>query len=785
MRKNRLAILTAGLLGLPGTPSLAEDAPPADSGAVNLEALESRVRSTLLFGGSSPVSFSGEARLKLQEHYLTDHPGYMATDKTWTQANYEGNESFLRLGMVARPNRNVVLWSKIGFQHTLPGNFLNSNGGPGADGYRRVQDRHDKTETVANIHEDMSAGLAIRTVPASAWLKMGNVLWTEASPLTIWKAQPRTFAWEYLPYEVEQPVARYYEYNVAKGEKTGRAAWNKKPFNGIEFRSIHLPLDLHFGLLYAAFERYDNFEREYVDYSGDLAYTGDLTEAKGRGIGDSHRHMLHLRFAKEKLLQDLTVGYNGVGILYKPDATLTTGFRQVFGYLQPRFGRNPNGTSLPYYAGEGFYKQPQIHSIDLRGSLGQSLEFHGDIALSQVDTVWYTYGADSVQAFGADGAPLVRANGTPIFNHFPKRDRRVTQSSWVPALFGKLRYKSPISLQADLAAIPKGFYSPFSFVAPMDAFFPFGSNMVGGGKFIARGEGSPYIQNMGGIQLTAHANPGYGHFRVSYGQHAQLEPARDLLFFPHRLNGQDLSAMFHSSYNRWGNNLIDHSLDAKYRKRLGDESYRTAEFQNPYGPDAGGLRTDYLSAYEGFVPYTSAAEAESSLVSASGASTTIYTRSPWVPAHRKWTFNLEVDGAWDFGPMVGYSRELFLGAYAALNGVSDGFRAVAFGPSDMMLWGAYFRLEPAMALSDKFYLLALAGYETWRSEMAYMDTPAQEVVATPIDYHDVAFGVGFDWDFAARVGLHTRFKWMKHMDSEFTDNNWTNRLGSAEIKMWF
>ena len=193
----------------------------------------------------------------------------------------------LRLGMVVRPNRNAVLWSKIGFQSTLPGNFINS--GPGADGYTREQDRHDKTETTANIHEDMAAGLAIRTVPASAWLRMGNVIWTEASPLTIWKAQPRTFAWEYLPYEVEQPVSRYYEYNLARGEKSGRAAWNKKPFNGVELRSINLPYDMQFGLLYGTFERFDNFEREYIDFSNDLAYAGRRTgDAKGKGIGDSY-----------------------------------------------------------------------------------------------------------------------------------------------------------------------------------------------------------------------------------------------------------------------------------------------------------------------------------------------------------------------------------------------------------------------------------------------------------------------------------------------------------------
>ena len=91
-----------------------------------------------------------------------------------------------------------------------------------------------------------------------------------------------------------------------------------------------------------------------------------------------------------------------------------------------------------------------------------------------------------------------------------------------------------------------------SFAALVDAFFPFGSNLLGPGKFIGRGEASPYTKNMAGFNLTlAPKLTGYGHLRVSYGQHFQLEAARDVLYFPYRLNGQDLFSFLHSSYNRW------------------------------------------------------------------------------------------------------------------------------------------------------------------------------------------------------------------------------------------
>ena len=66
---------------------------------------------------------------------------------------------------VVRANRNAILWSKLGFQNTLPGIFVN-NAANTPDGYTRVENRHDKADVPTNIHEDMAAGLAIRTVPA-------------------------------------------------------------------------------------------------------------------------------------------------------------------------------------------------------------------------------------------------------------------------------------------------------------------------------------------------------------------------------------------------------------------------------------------------------------------------------------------------------------------------------------------------------------------------------------------------------------------------------------------
>lgn len=785
-------LLVVGAIGCLFTPIAGEESPTdstelkqmLDSVGVTVEGIESKVRSTLMFGGSSPVSFSGEARVKLQFHQMKDPPPYLKWDESYLSSNWEGNESFVRLGMVARAGRNAVLWSKIGFQHTLPGNFLRSKDNPSkqdslVNGFYRADSRHDKSDISAIIHEDMSAGIAIRTVPASFWLKMGSVQWIEASPLTIWKSQPRTFAWEYLPFEVEQPISRYYEYNIAKGEKSGRAAWNKKAFQGISFESINLPADLYFNFFYGTYERYDNFEREFMDFSNDLAYAGDYpaTASKGRGIGDSYRHVFHSRFSANELLGRLTPSLNLMFYKYDDEIFKLSAFKTVFGY------------NVKSDTGRMFYKEPTVASVDIRGPINDKLNIFADFAFSVVDTNWFI----------GKGKEIVDEDaGTAV----SKTELKNTKTSMRPAFYGRVESKYGIPINLDFALISEGFYSPLSFAVPSDIFYPFGSNLVGPGKFIARGEASPYSQNMTGINLqVAPKLSGYGHLKFSYGQHLQLNPGQDVIYFPYRLNGQDLFSMFNSSYTRWGNFVIDNTMPAasKYRKRLGDESFITTADKTPVGSGGGGLRSDYLGMMESFVPYESAEQADSNSAEVKQKNKDgVYRQSKWVPRHQKFSFSADFDFAYDISSMIGYSNDLFFSIYGALNSVSTSFLPCAFNAKneDMLLFGSYLRMEPAVALSKKFYLLGLVGFESWKSEKAYVkEAREREVdgetvrdsasVACPINYRDFAIGIGFDWDMLSRVGLHGRIKWMKHDDAELPKNNYATPVISTEIKMWF
>jgi hypothetical protein len=742
-----------------------------DSMGIKKSDLEAKVQSTLMFGGSAPVSFSGEARLRLQYHQFgEDDAKLVQGDRSYLESNWEGNESLIRLGMVVRAGRNAVLWSKLGFQTTLPGINTNRN----ITGDSAVAGLHDKSRDPANIHEDMNAGIAIRTVPVSFWLKMGANQWVEGSPFTIWKSQPRTFAWEYLPFEVEQPIARYFEYNLAKGEKSGRAAWNKKPFQGINLESINLPFNLYMNFLYGTFERYDNTEREYVDFSGDLSYADLPSDSanKGKGIGDSYRHAIYGQVAAKELFGKLTPALNFVTIRYRDDITTMAKFQEVF--------KNP--VTGMYYkntrdGSKAFFKEPATGAFSLRGPLTSKLNMHSDIALNMVDTTWFEVKTDSITKIKS----VVQTHEFTPLN---------------PAFYLHLESKYLIPLNADVAYISKGFYSPFSFAAPVDAFYPFGSNLLGPGKFIGRGEASPYTQNMAGINLQVVPNlPGYGHLKITYGQHFQIEKAEDLLYFPYRLNGQDFFSVFQSSYARWGNGYVDDPLKNTYDNRLGDESHSA---------NRGGLISDYLGMYECFVPYRNEMDADSN----ANFTGTIYTKGQKVPYSQKCTFNLEFDGSYDIGPLVGYNRDFFMGLYGAINGVSTSFAPIAFNDKsdNMLLWGTYARFEPAIAINSKFYILGVAGFENWRSQKAYMnfekadsslvkknlgDSAASDfrngkrTFKVPIDYRDYAVGIGFDWDILARVGLHGRVKWMKHDDINFASNNWATPVISTEIKMWF
>ena len=193
-----------------------------------------------------------------------------------------------------------------------------------------------------------------------------------------------------------------------------------------------------------------------------------------------------------------------------------------------------------------------------------------------------------------------------------------------------------------------------------------------------------------------------GHCRVTYGNHRQIRAAPDVLYFPYRLNGADMFTLFQTSYSRWGLNLLDYSMNPNdpYSKRLGDESFkRSIEGRRPLGPEAGGLRSYFLGLYESFVPYPSADSAQRNIGDSTMA--TIFHRG-YVPQHLKYTFNCDLDAAYDVASLFGWSNSIYLSVYASFNGITTKRQIIALDKNSdaTLLWGALARFEGAAATSS-------------------------------------------------------------------------------------
>jgi hypothetical protein len=180
-----------------------------------------------------------------------------------------------------------------------------------------------------------------------------------------------------------------------------------------------------------------------------------------------------------------------------------------------------------------------------------------------------------------------------------------------------------------------------------------------------------------------------------------------------------------------------------------------------------------------------------------------------VPEHAKWSSYLSVDGGYDIGHWFGTDRNVMMSGYAAISGISKTFAPVAYSEeqSDMLLWSFYGLFEPTFALTPTIHLVGQVGYETWRSEYgysternsltvsgvsatghAYADLVPTTQVAykkAPISAYQTSLGIGFDWDFSPRAGLHMRYKWATHTDENLSDNNWSGHFITAETKVWF
>jgi len=601
-----------------------------DSILQNTDKLDGLVRRSILNGGSKPVSFAGEADAKLVASSYLVEPQWMKSDKT----EFKNSSVTLRMAMVAKPHRNLTLWSKLAFNNALLGYNKQRAADVAYDSLRAndtawavapsTGDANDKRAAV--LYEDMAVGAIMSAGPVTFNFKAGGVLWNEMSPLTVWKTQPRMFGWDYLPFELEQSTAMFYDYATVKGFKEGRAAWNKKPFHGIQLESVDLPWNLYLNTLYGYYEGYNKNYPWLVptDKTNELQYTGEEpgTEAlpsrtaasKGFGFGDSYRNVWFLRAAKSEIPFGITAGLNWFQYLVDEDYPLQWFKRYGYGLegedekiaqiraVRPvkggwigtrtvRTAYNADTALSPLVTGQyvnNYYIVPKVGSVDFRRNLPGGLRFHVDVGASYVDTVWFkvsgptasrNYTAEEFARSSTQADTLNYQNElnrydprfrSAVANALPFEEIGRSNSGWKPAFYGMVG--SPVGLPGNLGEIDlevrsvyadPQFHSGASTIGPINGIFPYESNMTGPGKFAGVDNGTSYSNNLVGAELVVKYPVPRGHARLSIGSHQQLEKGDDIVYFPWRQNGIAFNATLNSDFTRYGQGLLDDYLRSK------------------------------------------------------------------------------------------------------------------------------------------------------------------------------------------------------------------------------
>ena len=610
--------------------------------------LGDKVSSTIKNGASQPVAFHGT----IQMRSLYTH-SYNLADSSFLYLARQGfmlggDEPVIKLGMIVSPNRNTVLWSTLGLSASYQGVNSNFFLKPNEDGYTYSFQHHNANRSFG-VYEDLSAGMAIRTKPISFMLNMGAVNWTEFSPLSVYKAQAKNFAWWYYPYEMEEPISSFYKDNLITGELTGRSAWHKKSFQGINLSLMNAPGDIQFSFLYGSADPYDMYDRASLDMGVDLGYAGDEGGIVETGTGDPYRKSLYYRIAK-RFNSALTVGFSN-GYVRTNDDIVNAGFKYDYIFnsnfdvglynsswnignetvnLDSKANYNKilssSDTVTATTVGEGFWLDPTIFSVDFSGDIKGKFTYLADIGFTMVETTY-------VAIDNASYSTPLATDGT-TFNTIANKDSVVEPGSIYStrtsdplkhsdiAFSLKGVYHSNVDVGLEVVYAGKNYYSPYSYVAPIDGFFAKGSNEYGESKFLGS-ETSPYTSNMLGTELFVKPNiPWYGHLKVKYGINTQPNSGRDIVFFPYRLNGASVVHGLNRYYNKWGIGKLTETYDFDHHQggidkkgsqaqhpidRVGDESYGSYtggdDARVILSPTSGGLRADANSLYEGFVPY--------------------------------------------------------------------------------------------------------------------------------------------------------------------------------------
>ena len=754
MRKTVSSLLLASSLGA------AWALPPQlqlDSLHASLDTLSGNMESTLLGKDDLPLAVSGYMAFRLKNfHYSEESPAFQS-DRARTAV-----DAVLNVNVVAMPNSYITLFTNLSFPFDLSGIYANRfakhpTQAPGNYDERVLYD-HSTDYYSSTINEELNVGVDIRAGVFGAYVTAGGVIWANASPLTMWEREtnPR-FVWQYELFEDEKTVSTYYKEKAFKPVKEGgRAFWTNRSFGGVFANFYQLPFDLK-----AQFLVSQPMDADMATRDGLRMYGGQPGELEMMGGYDLRASVYHGRIAKEKIADNLTVGLNYMGVVYDEGTIYEEEFRS-------QWTDQANLEEVPLL-------NTHVASIDVKGNVTPKLFLMADLGLSITDSTLFYLPKERNAETG---------EVTVSRDYYTSDTKRSSMASPKVGLYVKAQSKYvegwPMTVEA--VFFQPGFYSPYSLSNP--------SRFPGWRKdetYLNAGA-LRYSPNMAGINFKLEPSFNRGYFDFQYAQHRQIDPGQDVIAFNYRLNGRN---MWESS-NSWTKHkplfIADSgngSNDARYVARAGVQ--RNAKEGVKMYRQRGGLYGGTWELWESFVAYENGAQVE----------------RQEVPSHAKWSTYMSFMGGYDIGHWFGTDRNIMMTAFVTLSGVSTSFAPIAVSEKsfDMLMMSFYGQFEPTIAVTPTFHMVGILGLETFRSDKAYriceLSSPRYQkgnygneispyyYEKSPINYKDFAIGLGFDWDFSDRVGLHFRYKFMTHSDETISENNWHSHYIAAETKAWF
>lgn len=722
---------------------------PADQIAAieaNTEGLAENAESTLMGKDDLPIAVSGFMAFRVKNFHYSDASPWARDDQARTPV-----EAFLNMAIVAMPNSYMTLWTNLAFPFDLTGLFTNNVGkqptnAPTSD--ERVLFDHSTDYYTATVNEEMNVGVDIRAGVFGAYVTAGGVLWLNSSPLTIWEREtaPR-FAWSYETYEDEKTVSTYYKEKSFKPVKEGgRAFWTNRSFGGIFANVYQLPFDMK-----AQFLVSQPMDSDIGTRDGLRLFGGQPGELETSGLHDFRGSIYHGRIAKEKLFESMTLGLNYIGVMFDNGII-----------YEPEYANQWVAQGIE----DLFILNTHVASLDVKGNITPKLYLAADVAVSVTDSVKFEDVEDATMRNGRKYELNTNSSSlaTPQVGVYVK-----AQSKYIEGW--------PLTVEG--IYLPKDFYSPYSQSNP--------SRLLSWRKdeMYLNAGALRYTPNMMGLNLKLEPTFNRGYLDIQYAQHRQVEEGQDYVLFNYRLNGRNMWESS-NSWTRYKPLFVADSGNGRGSGYIARAGVHSGSDQGvKMYRQKGGLYGGTWELWESFVAYEDASQISKGEV----------------PSHAKWSSFFSMMGGYNIAPWFDADRDIMMTAYASISGVSTSFAPIAYSESqdDMLMWSFFGQFEPTIAITPKFHMVGILGLESFRAENAYVSNEfslankdAIDLVGgtfyyqkAPINYLETALGLGFDWDFADRAGVHVRYKWMTHSDEAVSENDWHYHYISAETKVWF